>query len=245
MHSILKRSAALIASAATLLGGGLLMAGTAQADGIGLPVMTIHPAASTSYPKELVNSSFDYPAGLIAGASTKYPWDDWTVVDPINGRYARHIGVDKDLWAPITGWDASKFAWKSTQTKGTNWQQIAQGVELQKDSKTGNQYAELVAGQAGTALYQDIATIPGVSYRWELKHASLDRTHLDGMSVMIGEPGKESAQDATRTTVNGNGDQPGDVGKVISTELVKMCSNMRPAIWRAPVCLSVARIRAP
>ncbi|WP_050491721.1 InlB B-repeat-containing protein [Bifidobacterium longum] len=172
-----------------------------------------------SLPTELVNGSFDYPAGLIAGASTKYPWDDWTVVDPINGRYARHIGVDKDLWAPITGWDASKFAWKSTQTKGTNWQQIAQGVELQKDSKTGNQYAELVAGQAGTALYQDIATIPGVSYRWELKHASLDRTHLDGMSVMIGEPGKESAQDATRTTVNGNGDQPGDVGKVISTKV--------------------------
>lgn len=58
MHSILKRSAALIASAATLLGGGMLMAGTAQADGIGLPVMTIHPAASTSYPKELVNGDF-------------------------------------------------------------------------------------------------------------------------------------------------------------------------------------------
>lgn len=172
-----------------------------------------------SLPTELVNGSFDYPAGLIAGVSTKYPWDDWTVVDPINGRYARHIGIDKDPWAPIPGWDASKFAWKSTQTKGTNWQQIAQGVELQKDSKTGNQYAELVAGQAGTAIYQDIATIPGVSYRWELKHASLDRTHLDGMSVMIGEPGKESAQDARRTTVNGNGDQPGDVGKVISTKV--------------------------
>lgn len=172
-----------------------------------------------SLPTELVNGSFDYPAGLIAGASTKYPGDDWTVVDPINGRYARHLGIDKDPWAPIPGWDASKFAWKSTQTKGTDWQQIAQGIELQKDSKTGNQYAELVAGQAGTAIYQDIATIPGVSYRWELKHASLDRTHLDGMSVMIGEPGKESAQDATRTTVNGNGDQPGDVGKVISTKV--------------------------
>lgn len=172
-----------------------------------------------SLPTELVNGSFDYPAGLIAGVSTKYPWDDWTVVDPINGRYARHIGIDKDPWAPIPGWDASKFAWKSTQTKGTDWQQIAQGVELQKDSKTGNQYAELVAGQAGTAIYQDIATIPGVSYRWTLKHASLDRNHLDGMSVMIGDPGKESAQDARRTTVNGNGDQPGDVGKVISTKV--------------------------
>lgn len=174
---------------------------------------------TSNLPDHLVNGTFDYPAGLIAGVSTKYPWDDWTVVDPINGRYARHIGIDKDPWAPIPGWDASKFAWKSTQTKGTDWQQIAQGVELQKDSKTGNQYAELVAGQAGTAIYQDIATIPGVSYRWTLKHASLDRNHLDGMSVMIGEPGKESAQDARRTTVNGNGDQPGDVGKVISTKV--------------------------
>ena len=187
----------------------------ASADG---KVKTI-AGKTDSLPTELVNGSFDYPAGLIAGVSTKYPWDDWTVVDPINGRYARHIGIDKDPWAPIPGWDASKFAWKSTQTKGTDWQQIAQGVELQKDSKTGNQYAELVAGQAGTAIYQDIATIPGVSYRWTLKHASLDRNHLDGMSVMIGEPGKESAQDARRTTVNGNGDQPGDVGKVISTKV--------------------------
>ena len=223
MHSILKRSAALIASAATLLGGGMLMAGTANADGIGYRADAtqgaVETVASKTLPTELVNGSFDYPAGLIAGVSTKYPWDDWTVVDPINGRYARHIGIDKDPWAPIPGWDASKFAWKSTQTKGTDWQQIAQGVELQKDSKTGNQYAELVAGQAGTAIYQDIATIPGVSYRWTLKHASLDRNHLDGMSVMIGEPGKESAQDARRTTVNGNGDQPGDVGKVISTKV--------------------------
>lgn len=224
MHAWLKRAVAGLLSAGTLLGGGLLTAGTANADEIRMPdigktITSLTASAATTYPRELVNGSFDYPAGLIAGVSTKYPGDDWTVVDPINGRYARHIGIDKDPWAPIPGWDASKFAWKSTQTKGTNWQQIAQGVELQKDSKTGNQYAELVAGQAGTALYQDIATIPGVSYRWTLKHASLDRTHLDGMSVMIGEPGKESAQDATRTTVNGNGDQPGDVGKVISTKV--------------------------
>lgn len=172
-----------------------------------------------SLPTELVNGSFDYPAGLIAGVSTKYPWDDWTVVDPINGRYARHIGIDKDPWAPIPGWDASKFAWKSTQTKGTDWQQIAQGVELQKDSKTGNQYAELVAGQAGTAIYQDIATEPGVMYKWSLRHASLDEAYLDKMSVMIGTPGKETAQDAVRVTSNGHGDKTGPVGKIIATKV--------------------------
>ena len=82
MHSILKRSAALIASAATLLGGGMLMAGTAQADGIGLPVMTIHPAASTSYPKELVNGDFqtfgnrivDKRSGGTSRSSTATAW---------------------------------------------------------------------------------------------------------------------------------------------------------------------------
>ncbi|MFR4489456.1 MAG: hypothetical protein ACLT3W_06390 [Bifidobacterium pseudocatenulatum] len=38
-----------------------------------------------------------------------------------------------------------------------DWQQqIAQGVELQKDSKTGNQYVELGrATAAGTAIYRD------------------------------------------------------------------------------------------
>lgn len=176
---------------------------------------------NASLPGHLVNGDFEYlpDGGWKTVDAPSYMTNAYTSVDPINGRYARHIGIDKDPWAPIPGWDASKFAWKSTQTKGTDWQQIAQGVELQKDSKTGNQYAELVAGQAGTAIYQDIATIPGVSYRWTLKHASLDRNHLDGMSVMIGEPGKESAQDARRTTVNGNGDQPGDVGKVISTKV--------------------------
>lgn len=56
-------------------------------------------------------------------------------------------------------------------------------------------------------------------YRWSLKHASINSANIDRMNVMIGEPGKESAQDARRTTVNGNGDQPGDVGKVISTKV--------------------------
>jgi len=49
-----------------------------------------------------------------------------------------------------------------------------------------------------------------------LKHASLDRNHLDGMSVMIGEPGKTVAQQATRTTSNGS-DKTGSVGTTITT----------------------------
>ena len=483
MHSILKRSAALIASAATLLGGGMLMAGTAQADGIGLPVMTIHPAASTSYPKELVNGDFQtfgnrivdkrsggrqYLSfvdgnGMAMEGSSEQPWakvDGWDAVkfgwksnDSVSGHRGivevqrfrtavkgstgnvwgeiaaatqgkylyqdidtantsdamytvrlKHASRNKDARdsmqvlvgapgreKPVTmrrtianagdkageesttitstgtgqddqwdtyegtvlvprgqdvtrftfksvadsnsagrpdsaegnliddvvftkayqltydanggvktrtsqidyttggetrgkvktvrdspappagqekivngdfeysgtgaglsdspfnyvslsqksyyykdsrnvnhrvalpaGFDAKRFAWKSDQTGkdlGNPPYEQAGDVQVWNRYDGSNHYAELAAAQAGTALYQDIATIPGVSYRWELKHASLDRTHLDGMSVMIGEPGKESAQDATRTTVNGNGDQPGDVGKVISTKV--------------------------
>lgn len=179
---------------------------------------------NASLPDHLVNGDFEYlpDGGWKTVDAPSYMTNAYTSVDPNNGQYmrnAKHSDADLASWVDWPGFDQSKFAWKSTQTKGTDWQQIAQGVELQKDSKTGNQYAELVAGQAGTAIYQDIATIPGASYRWTLKHASLDRKHLDGMSVMIGEPGKESAQDARRTTVNGNGDQPGDVGKVISTKV--------------------------
>ena len=35
---------------------------------------------------------------------------------------------------------------------------------------------------------------------------------------MIGSPSKQTAQDATRETVNGNGDQVGFVGKVLATK---------------------------
>lgn len=83
----------------------------------------------------------------------------------------------------------------------------------------GNHYAELAAAQTGTAIYQDIATEPGVMYKWSLRHASLDEAYLDKMSVMIGTPGKETAQDAVRVTSNGHGDKTGPVGKIIATRV--------------------------
>lgn len=182
---------------------------------------------NASLPGHLVNGDFEYlpDGGWKTVDAPSYMTNAYTSVDPNNGQYmrnAKHSDADLASWVDWPGFDQSKFAWKSDQKGGHDQGGLkdrAEAVELQQDSMDGNTYAEMVASETGRTIYQDIATIPGVSYRWTLKHASLDRNHLDGMSVMIGEPGKESAQDARRTTVNGNGDQPGDVGKVISTKV--------------------------
>lgn len=182
---------------------------------------------NASLPGHLVNGDFEYlpDGGWKTVDAPSYMTNAYTSVDPNNGQYmrnAKHSDADLASWVDWPGFDQSKFAWKTDQKGGHDQGGLkdrAEAVELQQDSMDGNTYAEMVASEPGRTIYQDIATIPGVSYRWTLKHASLDRNHLDGMSVMIGEPGKESAQDASRTTVNGNGDQPGDVGKVISTKV--------------------------
>ena len=363
MHSILKRSAALIASAATLLGGGMLMAGTAQADGIGLPVMTIHPAASTSYPKELVNGGFQTFGNRIVDKRS----GGWQYLSFVDGNGMAMEGSSEQPWAKVDGWDAVKFGWKSndsvsghsrivevqrfrTAVKGSTgnvWGEIAaatQGKYLYQDidtantsdatgkvpsnqrgkenavepaeSKTtgnvktvadntsnlpdhlvngtfdyrgneiinenqrvygrhdttylaiisaktgiignplhskldnwnsgkfgwrsnddtagvdtvevqrlnhtpyptnaGNVWGEIAAAKRGKYIYQDIATTPGVVYKWSLKHASRNADQDDSMQVMIGEPGKTVAQQATRTTSNGS-DKTGSVGTTITT----------------------------
>lgn len=62
-------------------------------------------------------------------------------------------------------------------------------------------------------------------YRWSLKHTSINSANIDRMSVMIGEPGKETAQEATRTTVNGHGDKTGKVGTEIATKVSNSVSD--------------------
>ena len=56
----------------------------------------------------------------------------------------------------------------------------------------------------------EIATTPGVVYKWSLKHASRNADQDDSMQVMIGEPGAEAVQEATRTTSNGT-DKVGEI----------------------------------
>lgn len=193
MRTWLKRMVAGIVSAGTLMGSGLLMAGTANADEIRMPdigktITSLTASAATTYPRELVNGDFEYP-------SMKSLQHYFTGIDRNRSQWISNgQGDDLAKWSDIPGGlDTTRFGWSSTQTQGAMSEQRANAVELQKATGETTQMGELCASQKGTAIYQDIATIPGVSYRWTLKHASLDRNHLDGMSVMIGEPGKESA----------------------------------------------------
>lgn len=127
--------------------------------------------------------------------------------------------ADPPRFALPSGFDASGFAWHSTQGNTGLANEKPDDVQVWTVYDGGNHYAELAAAQTGTAIYQDIATEPGVMYKWSLRHASLDEAYLDKMSVMIGTPGKETAQDAVRVTSNGHGDKTGPVGKIIATRV--------------------------
>ncbi|MEQ2959934.1 InlB B-repeat-containing protein [Bifidobacterium longum] len=213
MHSILKRSAALIASAATLLGGGMLMAGTAQADGIGLPVMTIHPAASTSYPKELVNGDFQTFGNRIVDKRS----GGWQYLSFVDGNGMAMEGSSDQPWAKVDGWNAVKFGWKSNDSvSGHSGIVEVQRFRTAVKGSTGNVWGEIAAAKRGRYIYQDIATTPGVVYKWSLKHASRNAGQDDSMQVMIGDPGKTVAQQATRTTSNGT-DKVGEKSTTITT----------------------------
>ena len=174
---------------------------------------------NASLPDHLVNGDF----------SVNYhdQWKDsfggWTSIDPNAGKTLHATSLPSGSswkWTAINGWDKSKFGWTSTQKAGSNVQQKANAVELQYDDSTAdNVYAELCAYEAGTAIYQDIRTVPGTLYKVRLKHASLNSTYLDKMQVMIGTPGHEQPVEMTRTSVNGHGDKLNEKSTTIATKV--------------------------
>ena len=182
---------------------------------------TVKTVADTnaSLPDHLVNGDF----------SVNYhdQWKDsfggWTSIDPNAGKTLHATSLPNGFswkWTAINGWDKSKFGWTSTQKAGSNVQQKANAVELQYDDSTAdNVYAELCAYEAGTAIYQDIRTVPGTLYKVRLKHASLNSTYLDKMQVMIGTPGHEQPVEMTRTSVNGHGDKLNEKSTTIATKV--------------------------
>lgn len=219
---IIKAIAALIATAT--LGTGAT--GTATAAGLtdtrtDAAATTVTATADTSsLPDHLINGTFDYPTCPGGKASCD--------VDPTTGwgGFYKDFGGD-NKFAPIDNWDRSKFGWDSDQEgmrpdqQPTSHQKLQHCVQLghanNNNGQKVNRYAEIIAETPTGAIYQDIATVPGVMYRWTLKHASASTSHADSMAVMIGDPGKETAQEATRTTVNGYGDKLGKVGTTITT----------------------------
>ena len=219
---IIKAIAALIATAT--LGTGAT--GTATAAGLtdtrtDAAATTVTATADTSsLPDHLINGTFDYPTCPGGKAACD--------VDPTTGwgGFYKDFGGD-NKFAPIDNWDRSKFGWDSDQEgmrpdqQPTSHQKLQHCVQLghanNNNGQKVNRYAEIIAETPTGAIYQDIATVPGVMYRWTLKHASASTSHADSMAVMIGDPGKETAQEATRTTVNGYGDKLGKVGTTITT----------------------------
>lgn len=217
MRTWLKRMVAGIVSAGTLMGGGLLMAGTANADEIRMPdigktITSLTASAATTYPRELVNGDFEYP-------SMKSLQHYFTGIDRNRSQWISNgQGDDLAKWSDIPGGlDTTRFGWSSTQTQGAMSEQRANAVELQKATGETTQMGELCASQKGTAIYQDIATTPGTLYRIELDHASRYSIHLDQMQVMVGAPGHEQPVEMTRTSSNKYGDKIGEKSTTIAT----------------------------
>ena len=207
--------------AASTLGTGLT--GTANAvdvtgaTGNTKSVVKLTADDTNNLPDHIVNGNFEYPV------KSDMPVNDgnfWYISQNDGSYFANGTVLGKRYKLP-EGFDKAKFAWHSTQTGDTYYPDLERADDVQVDYTADgtNHYSEISAAQSGATIYQDVATVPGVMYKWSLKHASLDSSHLDKMSVIIGEPGKETAQEATRTTANGHGDKLGKVGTVISTKV--------------------------
>lgn len=208
-------------TAAAALGAGLT--GTANAvdvtgaTGNTKSVVKLAADDTNNLPDHIVNGNFEYPV------KSDMPVNDgnfWYISQNDGSYFANGTVLGKRYKLP-EGFDKAKFAWHSTQTGDTYYPDLERADDVQIDYTADgtNHYSEISAAQSGATIYQDVATVPGVMYKWSLKHASLDSSHLDKMSVIIGEPGKETAQEATRTTANGHGDKLGKVGTVISTKV--------------------------
>lgn len=227
MRTWLKRMVAGIVSAGTLMGGGLLMAGTANADEIRMPdigktiTSTARPIAgkSGSLPTELVNGSFSYKGRQCLDTARKAAGNDyqsdWNFA---NIDYVKGDAGAARKWAHIDGFQATGFGWKSNQTD-TAVDGRAPIAEIQQSRDGSNYYGEITASQANTYLYQDINTRHDFStvYTVKLKHASRTLAMgVDSLQVLVGTPGHERPVELTRIASDGK-DQVGEKSNVVAS----------------------------
>ena len=227
MHTWLKRAVAGLLSAGTLLGGGLLTAGTANADEIRMPdigktiTSTARPIAgkSGSLPTELVNGSFSYKGRQCLDTARKAAGNDyqsdWNFA---NIDYVKGDAGAARKWAHIDGFQATGFGWKSNQTD-TAVDGRAPIAEIQQSRDGSNYYGEITASQANTYLYQDINTRHDFStvYTVKLKHASRTLAMgVDSLQVLVGTPGHERPVELTRIASDGK-DQVGEKSNVVAS----------------------------
>lgn len=247
MHAWLKRAVAGLLSAGTLLGGGLLMAGTANADEIrmpdigktitstaktmqdasGLPANAV-PAADAGQEK-LTNGDFEYPGARSLHMDHSI---NWSAVERKSGE---RFELSACKWVKLDGFDANRFGWDSSETDGPSVgapnQRRANEVELQLD-RNDNIYAELAANQAGTSIRQTIRTVKDVAYTVSLKHASLTDEYVDRLRVVtIAADGTRTVVPMTRTVSNGHGDKVGEKSEVIATKVTNTDTRDHAKQW--------------
>lgn len=170
---------------------------------------------TSNLPDHLVNGTFDYRGNEIINENQRvYGQHDTTYLAMIS---AKTGVIGNPLHSKLDNWNSGKFGWKSNDdTAGADTVEVQRRNHTPYPTNAGNVWGEIAAAKRGKYIYQDIATTPGVVYKWSLKHASRNADQDDSMQVMIGEPGKTVAQQATRTTSNGS-DKTGSVGTTITT----------------------------
>ena len=168
---------------------------------------------NASLPDHLVNGDFEYPGANVLSKNRYDEKDDnWWGVSRKDKMVYNPSHETQWVSLPST-FDSDRFAWDSTevarvQNESSQWH--TNEVELQRDSRTGNMYAELCAYQAHTSIRQYIRTTPGVLYKVRLKHASLSRDYLDKMQVLIGSDGNEQPVSMTRVESQNGLDATGE-----------------------------------
>ena len=178
----------------------------------------------------LANGDFSYPSfsdiqeneqGTDADLRTFLKSDDGTLWYNMSATDLSKYGKI----GQIPGFDSSRFAWSSTENGSR--------VELQQDRNTKNTYAEIVAQQDNTSIYQNVSTgNGGVLYKIRLKHASRQSSHADRMQVLVGSDTDHATPvEMTRVTSNGHGDKVGGKSTIITTKVSNTDPRDHGAQW--------------
>lgn len=178
----------------------------------------------------LVNGDFSYPSfSDIQKNEQETPADLRTFLKSDDGTLWYNMSAtDLSKYGKIgqiPGFDSSRFAWSSTENGSR--------VELQQDRNTKNTYAEIVAQQDNTSIYQNVSTgNGGVLYKIRLKHASRQSSHADRMQVLVGSDTDHATPvEMTRVTSNGHGDKVGGKSTTITTKVSNTDPRDHGAQW--------------
>lgn len=189
---------------------------------------------SDGLPTELVNGDFEYPGADVLSQNLRDKKRNWWGVSRKDKMVYESDNPTKWVSLPST-FDSDRFAWDSSEAGKTSGVQEGSSqwhtneVELQRDSRTGNMYAELSPYQAHTSIRQYIRTTPGALYKVRLKHASLSSEYLDKMQVLIGADGNEQPVRMTRVESQNGLDA---IGKsTASTTISTHASNKAEISW--------------